>query len=63
VDKATWDGWSHIMFSNEGGTSYASQLPFNNPNSQGNLLTNLSNMVTPLTNPTSHGKYQIRNSI
>jgi hypothetical protein len=31
VDKATSDGWSYVMSSNEGGTSYAYKLPFNSP--------------------------------
>ncbi len=53
VDKATWDRWFHVMSSSGGGTSCASKLPSNSPNVQGNVLENLTNMLTP------HEKYCI----
>jgi len=58
VDKATWDGTFCLMSLNGGGTSLHPNLPLANiPSPQGNMLTNPTNMITPLIDPTPRAKY------
>jgi hypothetical protein len=43
------------MSSSEGGTLFTSKFPLPyNPQPQGDVLANLSNMVTPIIDPTTH---------
>jgi hypothetical protein len=59
ADKATcaWDGWSHVISSSGGGTSFTFKFHFNGLKPQGNVLGNPANTVTPLVNPTPCIKY------